>query len=180
MAHRAFCAAAIFFRPAAEIVLFLRVGVVPFTYTLPKAVSAAVTRCNSSASRVRSFCSWVTTDCMSVLGMWSWYHWIDRTDRDGSGSSFRHGETESRRKSVAVRPSFLIPYGHVWACFFLFFAKFSQTGSVGVGIPALGRASDFVVKPPWRPVSLHPVDSVPTIKFEIVSHLPLQFASLNI
>ncbi len=42
---------------------------VPRRYTFPKAVKAALTRCSSSSSRLRSFWSWLTTDCIIVLGM---------------------------------------------------------------------------------------------------------------
>jgi hypothetical protein len=56
-AHRFRCAAAMRLRPAAEIVLLLRPSpdLVPRRYTFPKAVNAAVTRCSSSSSRLRSF-----------------------------------------------------------------------------------------------------------------------------
>jgi hypothetical protein len=49
-AHRAFCARLIFLRAAADVVPFLRPATafvpVPFMYTLPNAVRAAVTRCS--------------------------------------------------------------------------------------------------------------------------------------
>jgi hypothetical protein len=60
-AQRAFWAAAIFLRAAADMVRDLRVAadldLLPSRYTFPKAVIAAVTRCSSSSSRTRSFWS---------------------------------------------------------------------------------------------------------------------------